>query len=63
MKISDKLSKINDSFTINLYHNGYMLEANGRSDDDEWGNAKIMCQSIDELLVLVNEAATMERDE
>ena len=63
MKLSDKLSKINDSFTINLYDNGYMLEASGRDHDDEWSSTKIMCQTVDELLALVQESTTMKRDD
>ena len=37
-KIGDKLIKVNESFTINMYDNGYMIEVNGRDDDDEWND-------------------------
>jgi len=61
-KISDKLSKVNDNFTVNMYDNGYMLEIGGRNKDDDWATAKIMCNSADELVALINEASAMERE-
>lgn len=60
-KISDKLDKVNESFTVNMYDNGFMIEVSGRKDDD-WRTAKIMVPSIEELVVLIKEAAEMERD-
>ena len=62
-KIGDKLAKVNESFTVNMYDNGFMFEIGGRDKDDEWKNAKIMVQSVDELVALVKEAADMERDQ
>lgn len=61
-KISDKLAKVNDNFTVNMYDNGYMLEIGGRNKDDDWTNAKIMCNSIEELTTLIKEASAMERE-
>lgn len=61
-KISDKLSKVNDSLTINLYDNGYMVEIGGRDGDDEWKTAKIMCNTLDDLLKAITEATEMERE-
>ena len=31
-KISDKLNKVNDSFTVNMYENGFMVDIGGRDD-------------------------------
>ena len=61
-KISDKLVKVNDNFTVNMYDNGFMLEIGGRDKKDDWANAKIMCSSIEELTSLIAEAAAMERE-
>jgi hypothetical protein len=61
--ITDKLSKIGDSFTINVYDNGYMLEASGRDHEDNWKTAKILCNTQDQLVALVSEAINMTRDE
>ena len=62
-KIGDKLIKVNESFTINMYDNGYMIEVNGRDDDGEWKTAKIIVGTDDELLALVNEAINLPRND
>jgi len=62
-KLSDKLTKVNESFTINMYDNGYMVEVGGRDSEDEWKTAKIMVTTVDELLALVREAVEMTRSE
>lgn len=61
-KISDKLGKVNESFTVNMYDNGYMLEIGGRTKNDDWATAKIMVGTIDELVTLIKEAGEMERE-
>jgi hypothetical protein len=61
--ISDKLAKVNESFTVNMYDNGYMFEIGGKDADGEWKNAKIMCSTVEQLLSLVKEATEAERDE
>jgi DNA/RNA endonuclease YhcR with UshA esterase domain len=61
-KIADKLDKVNESFTVNMYDNGYMIEISGRKSEDDWGTAKIMVNTIDELVELIKEASEMERD-
>jgi len=60
-KLSDKLTKVNESFTINMYDNGYMIEVGGRDEEDNWKTAKIMVSTVEELLVLVREATEIER--
>lgn len=62
-KIGDKLAKVNESFTISMYDNGFMVEIGGRDSDNEWKNAKIMVQSVEQLLALVKEATELDRDE
>jgi hypothetical protein len=62
MKITDKLSKVDESFTVNMYDNGFMFEAAGRDSEDDWATAKIMCTSIDEVVDLIKEVAEMERN-
>jgi hypothetical protein len=60
--IADKLAKVNESYTINMYDNGFMLEIGGRDHNEEWKTAKIMVTSIDELVALVREAAELDKD-
>ena len=62
MKISDKLEKVNESFTVNMYDNGFMFEIGGRDENGEWANAKIMCPTIEDITALVAEAAAMPKD-
>ena len=62
MKVSDKLEKVNESFSVNRYDNGYMIEVSGR-DGEDYKTAKILVQTVEELLDLVKEAVTMKLDE
>ena len=55
------MSKINNSFSINIYDNGYMVEAGGQDKNDDWVTAKIICKDEKELLTLLQEAVKMER--
>jgi hypothetical protein len=60
-KIGDKLTKVSESFTVNMYDNGFMIEVGGQDANDDWKNAKILVSSIEDLVVLIKEAASMER--
>lgn len=62
-KISDKLVKVNENFSINIYDNGYMIEVGGRDSEDDWKTAKIIVGSDDELLALVKEAISLPRND
>ena len=62
-KIEDKLVKVNESFTVNMYDNGYMIEVGGRNDNDDWITTKIICSTIEEVIELVKEAADMPRND
>jgi hypothetical protein len=58
MKVSDKLSKVSDSLTVNMYDNGYMVEVSGRNDDGDWATAKVLCSTLDEVNAVIKEVAT-----
>ena len=62
MKIADKLSKVDDSFSVQLYDNGFMFEVSGRDDNDEWASAKILCNTLDDLQLLIKEATALPRN-
>lgn len=62
-KISDKLEKVSENFTINMYDNGYMIEIGGRDSEGEWKTAKLMVKTVDELVALVKEATELTKDE
>jgi hypothetical protein len=61
-KIADKLAKVNDSFTINRYDNGFMLEVGGRDEEGEWANSKVLCTDVEALVALVKEAISLPLD-
>ena len=60
--IGEKLAKVSDSFTVNMYDNGFMFEISGRDSADDWKSAKIVVNTIDDLVDLINEAQTLPRD-
>ena len=62
MKVSDKLAKTDETITINLYDNGYMLEICGRDSEDEWATSKILCDTLDKVFELITEISTMKRN-
>jgi len=61
-KLGDKLTKISESYTVNRYDNGFMLEASGRNKKGDYVTAKILCNTLDEVLALVKEAGDMDLD-
>ena len=57
-----KLAKVNESFTINRYDNGFMIEVSGRDTESDWKTCKIMCSTEAELFEVITEAISMELD-
>ena len=55
-----KLAKVNDSFSVYRYDNGWMVEVSGNDKKDDWKTAKIMCNSEEELVALIKEYNAME---
>lgn len=62
-KYLSKLSKVSESFTVYRYDNGFMIEATGRDSNQEWKTVKIMCPSEQELLTIIQEINSMEKDD
>jgi len=60
--INDKLAKVNDNFTVNMYDNGFMVEIGGRDHDDEWKTAKIICNTLEDLIAVITEATILTRE-
>lgn len=58
----NKLTKVNDSFTVNRYDNGWMVEVSGRNSEDDWKSCKILCNTEEELIALVKEYNTMNME-
>lgn len=62
IQISKKLTKAGDSFTVNMYDNGFMIEVSGRDKRGEFTTARVICNTVEEVLQLSKEICTMERD-
>lgn len=58
-----KLSKVNESFTINRYDNGFMVEVGGRDENDDWKTCKVVCNTEEEVIALVKESFTLPLDQ
>jgi hypothetical protein len=39
-----------------------MVEIGGRDHDDEWKTAKILCNTLDDLIAVITEASAMTRE-
>ena len=63
MAYLSKLEKVNESFTVNRYDNGYMIEVGGRDEESDWKTCKIMCATREELFAVINEALDMNKDD
>jgi hypothetical protein len=57
-----KLAKVNESFTVNRYDNGFMIEVGGRDGENDWKTCKILCASEEELFEVIKEALQIEVD-
>lgn len=62
-KISDKLIKVNESFTVYMYDNAYMIEVSGRDNENEYKTVKLMVPTLDQLQALIKETTEMEKDD
>ena len=61
-KISDKLVKVNESFTVYMYDNAYMIEVSGRDSENEYKTVKLMVPTLEQLWALISETTEMEKD-
>jgi hypothetical protein len=57
-----KLTKVNESITVNRYDNGWMVEISGKNKNDDWSTSKTLCNTEAELLELIKEYNTMDLD-
>jgi hypothetical protein len=61
MKVSDKLTKVNDTVTVNIYDNGFMVEISGRDHSDDWSQAKIVCSELEDVTAILQEVVGMDK--
>ena len=58
----NKLSKVNESITLNRYDNGFMVEVGGRDNENDWKTAKILCGTEEEMIAVIREWNSMDLD-
>lgn len=61
--LSEKLIKVSESFTVNMYSNGYMTEISGQDKNSEWKTIKVLSTTDKELLELIKQITLLERTE
>jgi len=63
VQINSKMVAVNDSFSVNMYDNGYMVEYSGRDAEMHFVGSKTMCANLEELLNLIQAISAMERND
>jgi len=58
-----KLAKVNDSFSVYRYDNGWMVEVSGRDKKEDYKTTKIMCSTEAELIDVIKEYNSMNLDD
>ena len=61
MKLSNKLTKVEESLTVYRYDNGFMVEISGRDNEDDWITSKILATSLDEVFELITAANNLPK--
>ena len=59
MKLSDKLVKVDDTFEVTKYDNGYKVEVRGEDANEDWATAQIIVFSSMEVKDLFDEYTAM----
>jgi len=62
-KISDKLTKVSESFQVYMYDNAFMIEVSGRDSENDYKTVKLMVPTLEQLQALIKEATEMDRDD
>lgn len=61
MKLSDKLVKVDDTFEVTQFDNGYKVEVRGEDNNEGWSTAQIIVFSSMEVKDLFDEYTSMEK--
>ena len=61
MKLSDKLAKVDDTFEVTQYDNGFKVEVRGENANGDWATAQILVGDHCSVIELFDEYCTMEK--
>ena len=62
LKISDKLTKVNETVSVHFYDNAYMVEISGRDSNEDWATVKLVCANLEQVTELLKEVETLPKD-
>jgi len=62
MSLNTKIAKVNDSYSVTMCANGYVVEISGRDANENWSTAKIICTTMAELITLLGEIDSMDKE-
>ena len=63
MEALKKLVKVNESFTIHRYDNGFMVEVGGRNKKDDWVTCKLVLKDVAEVHTIVDAITQMPKED
>lgn len=58
----DKLEKVDESFTVYRYDNGFMVDFSGRDFSGDYKRQKLICSTEKELFDTIKQSFQMELD-
>jgi hypothetical protein len=61
VKITEKFSKVSESYTVTTCDNGFLVDIGGQNTVDDWINVKIVVHTLDELYAIVQDLAWMPK--
>lgn len=61
-KVADKLDKVGECVNVYFYDNAYMVEVNGKDQNDDWTTVKLVCRDLAEVQSILEEVETLPRD-
>jgi hypothetical protein len=59
IKLSNTMARVNESICVTRCFNGYTIEFSGQNIEAHFVNMKIVCNSLDDVIVLLKEFDTM----
>lgn len=59
----NKLTKVGESITVYRYDNAWMIEIGGRNKKSDWVTTKTVCNTEEELIALIKEYNSIDKDE
>lgn len=59
--IPDSMTKREENFTVTICYNGYLFEATGRDDKDDWTSTKVVCNTFNDLINTIQKYEALQK--